>query len=586
MKTKSDMIRLAPVVFFVSVIFLVVGLYEYSMPLSRFAFMAETDETILYDCFSHIKAVAVIVSACVSALLLCYYLVTKKRRIRKSLLYIPLGIYAVSVLLSYAFSDYKEFAFWGNYDRFEGTIVHLCYIFMFFYTINCIDRENEVKIILNTLFAAVTVACLIGLTQLLGYDFFSSDLGRFIMLAGKTEDLEISPVGGGVYQTVYNMNYVAFYLCLVIPSLIERISDQISNAGSISKMSAGQGLYTGWLAVLTVLIVVNIAGAGSIGSLPGIIIGVAVVVIIKFSRKIKALLITLAAACVFVAVMTSLGYFGTGYSLFWPDVNDRPQISYIRTCNNTVEFMINDNKLITKYESDKDGFTLQNEAGEYLDTFTLEETPYRYDFEDDAFNGVISFEPIEEAGRIFALFRTKDMQWLFEFTDSGAKYINSVGNQEELDATTHADIIRNYSFGNGRGYIWDTTIPVISMHPFIGSGADTFMYVFPQNDYATRYSHEQSTDCVYDKPHNMFLQLAVSFGLTGLTAFLSVILLSFLQIKKAYSCGKSTSLSVAVFAGIISFLVAALVNDSSVSVMPMFFGLLGCIDAVASSGNL
>lgn len=586
MKTKYDVIRLAPVVFFVSVIFLLVGLHEYSMPLSGFTFMAETDETVLYDCFSYIKSVAVIIASCISALLLCYYLLTKKRRIRKSPLYIPLGVYAVTVLLSYAFSEYKEFALLGNFDRFEGTVVHLCYIFMLFYIINCVDRENELKIILNALFVAVTVACMIGLTQFLGHDFFMTGPGRFLMLAGKSLEMDISPEGTGVYQTVYNMNYVAFYLCLVIPPVIERIIDTFINAGSIRKMNSRQRLYTLWLVILLGLIVLNIAGAGSAGSLPGIFIGFAAIVIIKVSGNKKAMLICLTVVCILVVTMASIGVFGDKYSPFHSDANDRPRISYIRTYDDAIEFMINDNKLITRYDSDNDGFTLQNENGEYLDTFTLEETPYRYDFEADEFIGVISFEPIEEDGRIFALFRTKDMEWLFEYTDGGAKYINSVGNPEELDIIAHANIIRNYSFGNGRGYIWDTTIPLIIKHFFIGYGADTFMYDFPQSDYATRYSHEQSTDCVYDKPHNMFLQIAVSFGLPGLVAFLTVVILSYISLRKAYTHGEATSLTVAAFVGIISFLFSALANDSSVSVMPMFFGLLGCVNAVTTSDRL
>ena len=583
MKIKYDVIRLAPIVFFVSVIFLLVGLHEYSMPLSRFAFLAETDETVLYDCFSYIKAVAVIITSCISALLLCFFLFTKKRRIRKTPLYIPIGIYAFTVILSYVFSDYKEFALFGNLDRFEGTIAHLCYIFMLFYIINCVDGEDELKIILNTLFVAVTVACLIGLTQLLGCDFFMTGFGRLIMLGNKPLEMDISQGKTSVYQTVYNMNYVGFYLCLVIPPLIERIIDAINNAGSIKKMNIRQRSYTLWLVILLGLIVLNIAGAGSAGSVPGIFIGVAAIVIIKVSRNKKAFLITLTAVCVVVAAMASIGFFGDKYSPFRADVNDRPRISYIRTYDDAIEFMINDNKLITRYDPYNDGFTLQNENGEYLDTFTLEETPYRYDFEDDELIGVISFEPIEDDGRIFALFRTKDMEWLFEYTAEGPKYINSVGNPEILDVVEHAGIIRNYSFGNGRGYIWDTTIPLIAHHLFTGTGADTFMYVFPQNDYATRYSHGQSTDSIYyDKPHNMFLQIAVSFGLPGLAAFLTVVILSYVSLRKAYTHEEVTSLTVAAFIGVISFLVAALVNDSSVSVMPMFFGLLGCINAVTT----
>ena len=39
------------------------------------------------------------------------------------------------------------------------------------------------------------------------------------------------------------------------------------------------------------------------------------------------------------------------------------------------------------------------------------------------------------------------------------------------------------------------------------------------------------------------------------------------------------------FAGIAGFLMAALANDSSVSVMPMFYGMLGCALASVMEGK-
>ncbi len=64
---SADVIRLLPVIMFTSVIFLIVGLHAYTMPLSQFSFMAAKDDTVIYDFFSFYKSVAIILSAVMAA---------------------------------------------------------------------------------------------------------------------------------------------------------------------------------------------------------------------------------------------------------------------------------------------------------------------------------------------------------------------------------------------------------------------------------------------------------------------------------------------------------------------------------------
>ncbi len=604
---REDIIRLLPVAFFVSVVFLLVRVHEYSMPLSQFAFMSETDDTPLYDCFAYIKMISAVAVTVAAALMLVYYVLTGKRGVRRTPVYIPMAVYAVFIILSFIFSDYKQFALWGTFDRFEGTVIHLCYLFMMFYAINCVDSEKELKFIVDTLFIGVSIACLIGLSQLAGHDFFMGGLGKWLLLGGAAGDITLNVRPGQVYQTVYNINYVPFYLCLVIPLVICRIWDAVlilkecaaGEKGNV-KNSGTQGSGTGrtvayliWLLVLAVIIVINIIGADSSGSIPGMLLGVIFAVIIRLRGPLhKVMAFSVPVFALTVAGLAAAGVFGDDYSLFAKDTTDRPQIEYIKTYDDTIEFRINGERLITEYDAATGEFALQNGKGEYIDVFVLPENEYRYQLEDDVMNGVIAFTPVISSGRTYAIFDTKDEQWRFEYTPDGVRYINAADNLEGLDEVSHADFFRNYKFGNGRGYIWDTTLPILSGKILLGSGADTFMMEFPQSDRATRYSHEQSTGCVYDKPHNMFVQMAVNFGIAGMLAFACMIVTA-AAVVIGHFCngekdggkgsGKGTDrLPVSVLAGIGAFLIAALVNDSSVQVMPMFYGLLGC--ACACSG--
>jgi hypothetical protein len=76
-------------------------------------------------------------------------------------------VYAVFVLLSYAFSDYKLFALWGYNDRFEGTVTLVCYMIMLFYIINSVNTELNVKWIVYSVGAFSALLGFLGLSQAL-----------------------------------------------------------------------------------------------------------------------------------------------------------------------------------------------------------------------------------------------------------------------------------------------------------------------------------------------------------------------------------------------------------------------------------
>lgn len=137
--------------------------------------------------------------------------------------------------------------------------------------------------------------------------------------------------------------------------------------------------------------------------------------------------------------------------------------------------------------------------------------------------------------------------------------------------------------GSSRGYIWSRTLPLLKNCLVTGYGADTFTYVFPQNDVLAKYySYLTSDEGFYitvDKPHNMYLQIFFSNGLIALIAFLGIVLFYLIDcfrlyaLKKEYRPGQI--MGAAVMLGVVGYLAAGMFNDSVVSVAPMFWVLLG-----------
>ncbi|MEL7657341.1 MAG: hypothetical protein AAGU75_15715, partial [Bacillota bacterium] len=177
---------------------------------------------------------------------------------------------------------------------------------------------------------------------------------------------------------------------------------------------------------------------------------------------------------------------------------------------------------------------------------------------------------------------TNGDEWPFRITEDGPKYLNGNGSLSDLRKVPAIGWENNQSFGSGRGYIWSRTIPMMKNTIIIGHGADTFCIYFPHNDYVGKYNSGTFTtakDIIVDKPHNMYFGIIIGTGGISMISLLVLWGIYVFQSIKIYSRKKYNNfisfVGVGIFLGICGFLVSAFVNDSSVSVMPMFYGLLG-----------
>jgi O-antigen ligase len=113
----------------------------------------------------------------------------------------------------------------------------------------------------------------------------------------------------------------------------------------------------------------------------------------------------------------------------------------------------------------------------------------------------------------------------------------------------------------------------------IGNGPDTYPMHFPQHDFEGKKEFLQSEDKLVDKPHSLYLQLAISSGLPSLLAFMALIGLYVASSFQVYRNLKETDslfgIGVGIFFGMMGYLVTMLFNDSIVSVAPVFWVLLG-----------
>jgi hypothetical protein len=537
-----------------------------------------------------------------------------------------MGIYALFVLLSYAFSDYKEFSILGYNGRFEGTLVILAYLLMLFYTINAVNSEKNVKAILVCVAASCTLLCLLGFSQGTGHDFFRTTIGKKLILPvsqwENLDSLNFTFNNNEIYQTVYNINYVSFYLALIIPIFAMLMIYALNNI----KKSKGTAVLGIALAVFFAALIYNLAGSKSAGGIAGLAVAFVCAVVLFNKRLIKwwkSIAVMVVVMMVMMAATSSLwlpeitGTFSgmksdTVTSDAVSDTSDSesgtddaaaaetseeesadagatvvPYIDYIETDGFIIRFSVEGNELDveTVIDAEQGAFETLSLTDSDGNTIGVKEVPQgdtiKYAVMDDRFYDYLNLYLTkgEDDGLILVLC-TVDKQWPFAIQSNGVFYRNGFGKLTSLEKVKEYGFKNNPSFGSGRGFIWSTTLGMLGDNIVIGDGADTYCINYPHNNYAGKYNAKwDNQDLIVDKPHNMYLNMFQGTGGISVLAFIAMMVIYLIQsIKALHGVNYTHWIEYAasgIFLGVIGFLVGGIFNDSTVSTMPLFYTMLG-----------
>jgi O-antigen ligase len=123
----------------------------------------------------------------------------------------------------------------------------------------------------------------------------------------------------------------------------------------------------------------------------------------------------------------------------------------------------------------------------------------------------------------------------------------------------------------------------------LGSGADTFIFEFPQQDYVNLYNYGY-VDQLVTKPHSLYLQIGVQTGVLSLLALIVFYFMYFISSFKLYIKGQFmtyySKVGLSIFIGTFSYLICEIANDSSITVAPVFWVLIGLGIAINHKVNL
>ncbi len=575
MSKKKTTTHLIPLIIVLTIIPLIVRLYEYKSGLAQFDWYQIDDNG--QDFFLYYKAVAIILTAAVMCVVLAVRYKAKKKEFKLCYELIPLLIYAVMTLLSSVFSKYRYFSFHGVCEMYESLWVLLGYCVIAFYAYEFINTIEDVDCVMKWLTVGLGVMLVVGVLQAVGHDLFNTDFGKMLITSPKwwnqLDHIRILFEKGRVFLTSYNPNYVASYFSLMIPmeaalliksrTWIYRIIYIIMLAASLLCLLAS-GNRSGILAFAAVIVLA---------------------VIMLFKQILKAWKVVLplaAAAAIFVAVFFSRNnYIIAKFQTMFQEGNVTDYaVSKIVTGDEDVAVTYLGQVFHVSYdvnESDYVTVSIYDDAQQAIETVMDNET-YTYTVSDERFSGV-AVQLVKLNDEIGLDVKAGGIDWYFQKGEDNTYYFYNVfGRLDKINNAPHAaEKFLGTLFG-ARGRIWSKTIPLLKSCILFGSGADTYALTYPQDDYVDKVNRYAQT-AIDMKPHCFYLQVAIQSGIPAFIALMVFYIWYFITSFKLYSKAQYQDPLEIVGAGLMfgtfTYMVCSTVNDSTVTVAPIYWLMMG-----------
>ena len=435
------------------------------------------------------------------------------------------------------------------------------------------EYHQSEKLILLSVYVG---AGLVGLICF--FQFFKLDLYRLIY---SSDGYEFTFPEGSVYGPFYNINYVGFYVLLLLPLFL--LTVLLWKDVKIKIIAA----------VLAVLLIVSMYGAQSSTAWVALagVVGFAVLFLLLKNVKehkmlwIPFIAIIAAGICAFAMLLPRLSAY------IQASDTERHDLENIFTHDENVEVDYQGQKLFVSMTFDDPSFTFdvwdQNEQKIDCEPVYTDEGYIYYTLADDRFSGftltpsIISQDP-DVYGFVIHI---DDKDWWFTngLTDDGSYYYFTDWGKitkltEDTPSGDFAPLVDKSSLANGRGYIFNKSILLLKDYILLGAGADCYAFVFPNDDVVDKYNNGYDNRYI-TKPHNMYLQIAVQTGVLSLICFLVFYIWYFVSSLRIYFKQRLdrplTIVGFSILLGTLGYMISGIANDSTITVAPVFWALIG-----------
>jgi hypothetical protein len=547
---------------------------KYNTSLSENEWFSLSSEYV--DFFLYYKSFIFLLLVIIMFSLLIYRYSDLKNNINKPI-FVPLAIYALLAVISSVLSKNRKISFYGGYEHFESVFILLGYCVVVIYAYNFMKSESDLKFIIKCILLTAIIMSVIGFTQAIGHDFFSSEIGKKLITPRQywpnLSSMSFN-FNSWVYLVQYNPNYVGGLVVLLTPMLIVLVL--------FNKIPKDRVIY----ALATVGLLISLILSKSI---TGVIafLGVVVLFIILFRNYVKKYLLIITPIIVVIVVCVLIfnsikgNVIGTKFFQLLNIEKAEYNLTDIQTKDNELVIIYKGNDLHITLNINADGvadFIFTDQTNSIVQAESVQENGTTYNIRDERFPGFAVIPCIYNEILSFKVL-IDGSEWFFTNQIDGTYYyINAYARYDKIIKAESAIFTGYESIATNRGYLWSRSIPILKKHIIFGSGADTFAIAFPQRDYVGAYNMGFSGQFI-SKPHNMYLQMGVQTGVISLIAFLVFYGMYFISSIRLYIRGHFnnyfTQVGVGVFMGTFGYMITGIANDSTITVAPMFWALMG-----------
>lgn len=568
MKKKFDF-HMLPALLILCILPFCIRLHMIEIDLDQYPWFLNKNQWGDFFLFARSRMILWVAGLAVLIMLDAFFLQRQKIHVQKR--WFLLGGYLFFCILSAVFSDKKEVAFLGGIEQFEGLWVILAYGVICFYGYSIAKRRQNNRLLYDLIVITCFALSMIGVLQMAGKDILQTDAIISLMIPESLEkyrnQISFNFTNESMhlaYMTLYNPNYVGSFAVLCVPILIDVFLKTKQMAKKI------------FVFVTYLFLMISLVGSQSKA---GIVICIFIQLLMlimwitsqmKERKREKRLVIAgfvFFSVCIFIWV--SIFYAGK-------EMNEMDaSLDSISLDEKGIEISYKQSILKIDYRMAEDMVIPVFRDGNGL------EPPCEYDVTNKEY--LIQDENLKELrigcyekqGVVQIYIAYKDYQWLFVDEDENHmfSYVTIYGKTDTIEEAFSVFPKGFDSLYTYRGYIWGRTIPLLQNKILWGSGPDTFIYEFPQNDYVNRSHGKQGFfKEILTKPHSMYLQMALQTGVGSLVCF---VLFVGHTLKDAFvfTCYRFQCLMYSV----VGYMLVGIFNDSTITVAPIFWLILGLL---------
>ncbi|OEG61893.1 MAG: hypothetical protein BHK79_01045 [Halanaerobium sp. MDAL1] len=507
-------------------------------------------------------------------LLISFLKYIDQNQLQKSKYYIPIIIYSILAITSTFAAKYRGIAIKGFPDRYENIFVLLGYMLLVVVVRNIVRDKKSFQLILRALFISALILTIHGVLQFYNYDLLATDFGRKLITPAGLDFFikRLSFVGRKViYSTMYNPNYVGSYASMLVILVLA-----LYNVSQNKKRLFLLGIFS---ALLFSFLIGSRSRAGFMGFIAG------TVIILYMQRQflkkhwLRIFIIITAFTLVFIT-MNARSLDEIFSDVLFPktekekyleeeilppitEVSSKAGKLKLKTAEAEFEIIMNSDQIKVLNKKPINVYNSKNEVKEVV-------------FKGKQYLNH-SFQINEQKNYLIWNYGGKSAQFYYQDGQ-----ILMAGMHNNLYPLVEAESIGFEGYerlGSSRAYIWSRTLPLLKDTIFIGHGPDTYAMYFPQDDVIGKLKFFSNPEIIVDKPHNLYLQIAVNTGIISLLALLYLwgdyIFSSFVLYNNSDLSSWKNRLGIALMGAVTAYLTAGFFNDSVISVAPVFWIILG-----------